>query len=212
MDTSDPVAALESAGAQLVDALRDQFVDGQAEALYSLQSAAAQLRRHAATIEQLSDVTTQQVSSALRRILAEVQASFGERLAAEVDAGSAELRASAAEHAHAVAAQLEATGTHLASLYDAAVVRTEDARKGLEWVAQTGAEQLTAAAASLEQARVATEQALSAAGDALRAQLAAATDESLRRLRQGTDALLAELRTAAKKPRSRTAPAEEDPR
>ena len=210
---SDPVEDFRAAGQRLVDALRDQFADGQVEALYSLQTAAAQLKQHTQSlvgaaaahsatlqdlIEQVVARTTSEVSSSLQRILAETQASIGEQLAAEVDASSTELRGAAQDHAQAVASQLEVTSNHLTSLYDGVVARTEDARQGLEWVAQQGAEQLTAAASTLHQHRVETEQAIAASGQAMterlqdgRATLDAAAESVAARLATSQDSLAA---------------------
>jgi hypothetical protein len=221
MDDED-IEQLRRTGQQLVDALRDQFADGQAEALYSLQTAAAQLRSHLVAIERLThdlaERTSRQVSRALERQLAHTHAALGEQLANEVDMSTADLREAAREHAHAVAAQLSATGEHLTSLYDGAVTRTEDARQGLEWVAQQGAEQLTQAARALAEARIGLEDAVTAAGVAVRDQIAAATEDALRRLRDGADELLAELRghkpaapEPTTKPRRRSAPLRRNP-
>jgi hypothetical protein len=111
--------------------------------------------------------TTAEVSEALRQILADTHASIGEQLAAEVDASSAELRGASQDHAQTIASQLEVTSNHLTALYEAAASRAEDARQGLEWVAQQGAEQLTAAATALQQHRIETEEGIAGSGQAM---------------------------------------------
>jgi colicin import membrane protein len=220
-DTTDSpphVDELEASGRRLVETLAAQLADGQVETLYTLQTAAAQVRRHAAAVtgatESLTDsltTLTDRVADEVRQgfavLLQQAQAAIGERLAAEVDASSTELRGAAQDHAQLVASQLEVTSTQLSSLYDSAVARTEDARQGLEWVAAQGAEQLTAAAASLAGHRSEGETALARAGEALAqrvqavgstvgAELHTSAEATMQHLRDGVQALIGQAATA----------------
>ena len=205
----DPLEEFRAAGQRLVDALRDQFADGQAESLYSLQTASAQLRTHTEAITSAaatlvgslktgSAEITSHVTEALQGVLAETQASIGEQLAAEVDASSAELRGAAADHAQTVATQLKTTSTHLSELYESAAARAEHARQGLEWVAQQGAEQLTAAAATLTQHRTAAEEGLAAAAEDLTSRTAAGRQS----LVESAESLAGQLQEAAARART----------
>jgi heparin binding hemagglutinin HbhA len=203
----EPHEELAASGRRLVEALTAQLADGQVETLYSLQTAAAQVRRHtsavttatdslADSLRGLTDKVAADVQQGFHALLREAHTSIGEQLAAEVDAGSTELRAGAQDHATLIAAQLEATSTHLAALYDGAVARTEDARQGLEWVARQGAEQLTAAATSLKEHRTEGEAALAAAGAQASEQIRTAVSEALQLLRDGVRDLLGQAAAA----------------
>jgi hypothetical protein len=217
-DSHPPVDELEASGRRLVETLAAQLADGQVETLYTLQTAAAQVRRHAAAVtgatESLTDsltTLTERVADEVRQgfavLLQQAHAAIGEQLAAEVDASSTELRGAAQDHARLVASQLEVTSTQLSSLYDGVVARTEDARQGLEWVAAQGAEQLTAAAATLAGHRTEGEAALAQAGEALAervqavastvgADLQASAEAAMQHLRDGVQALIAHAATA----------------
>ena len=217
-DSHPPVDELETSGRRLVETLAAQLADGQVETLYTLQTAAAQVRRHAAAVtgatESLTDsltTLTDRVADEVRQgfavLLQQAHAAIGEQLAAEIDASSTELRGAAHDHAQLVASQLEVTSTHLSSLYDGVVARTEDARQGLEWVAAQGAEQLTAAAATLAGHRTEGEAALAQAGEALAervqavastvgADLQASAEAALQHLRDGVQALISHAATA----------------
>src|SRR4051794_15529661 len=116
----DLVEELETAGRRLVDSLTAQLADGQVETLYSLQTAAAQVRRHTAAVtsatasladslRSLTDRVAAEVQQGFVALLRESQTSIGEQLAAEVDASSTELRAAAQDHATTIASQLEQT-------------------------------------------------------------------------------------------------------
>jgi hypothetical protein len=203
----EPHEELAASGRRLVESLTAQLADGQVETLYSLQTVAAQVRRHtsavttatdslADSLRGLTDKVAAEVQQGFHALLREAHTSIGEQLAAEVDAGSTELRAASQDHATLIAAQLEATSTHLAALYDGAVARTEDARQGLEWVARQGAEQLTAAATSLKEHRTEGEAALAAAGTQASEQIRTAVGEALQLLRDGVRDLLGQAAAA----------------
>ncbi|MCU1599861.1 MAG: hypothetical protein JWO22_570 [Frankiales bacterium] len=177
-EPDDLIIEIEASGRRLVEALTDQLAAGQVETLYTLQTAAGQVRRHTAAVtgateslaeslRAMTDQVTAEVQAGFARLLVEAQTSIGEQLAAEVDASSTELRGASSDHVQAVTSQLQVTSAHLADLYDGAAARTEDARQGLEWVAQQGAEQLTGAVQALQTHRSASEAALAAVGETM---------------------------------------------
>jgi hypothetical protein len=199
----EAAAELPDTGRRLVEALTEQLAAGQVETLYSLQTAAAQLRRHtaavtsaseavAASLSGFSERVANEVSQGFAALLREATASIGEHLTTEVEASTSELRDAAQTHAQAVASQLDATSGHLSTVLDAAVTRTDDARQGLEWVAQQGAQQLVAAADALADHRAAGEAALTVAGKQFADQVATAGNDVLQHLRDGLQELVAQ--------------------
>src|SRR4051812_1479010 len=101
-----PSPELPDTGRRLVEALTEQLAAGQVETLYSLQTAAAQLRRHTAAVTGASEALAGSLSGFTERIAGEVSqgfaallreatASIGEHLTTEVEASTSELRAAA---------------------------------------------------------------------------------------------------------------------
>jgi hypothetical protein len=141
----DLLAELRRAGERIVDALRDQVADGQAETLHSLSSAAHDLR------QQLDQVLRagQELSQATTAMTAEV----GERVSALLTQGVEE--------------GLREGRQGLADFAGQTAKAAADAHTAMEWAVSNGEDRLTEAAADLAEQRTQLEKALAAGGDAL---------------------------------------------
>jgi hypothetical protein len=204
------LAEFRAGGEGMVRALDDKLAAKQSTTARKLEAAAEQMTTHAseavaaadamaALLSGFADRVADAVFDGVRSLISEATTHIGEQLAAEVDASSAELRGAALDHAQAVTSQLEATSSQLGSLFGEAATRADEARAGLESVS-----------GALVKHRVASEAALTHAGDTLTTRLREAAVAAQEQLRSAALAAVEEIRAGVQVALSETARAREE--
>ncbi|MDP3713019.1 MAG: hypothetical protein Q8R60_11125 [Mycobacteriales bacterium] len=142
------MSQIRVAGDRLVDVLRDQVADGQAETLYSLQTAAAAIRRHS---QQVSEATAALVVAAegAAAAAADEVAAAAVAVAVAAEQAARQLAEHTSSATGAAARQVSEATVSLAGAAYAAAGQVGDATADLCAVADATAQRIVDAAAAL---------------------------------------------------------------